>query len=84
MTHALHRRIRRGLHRRRRQRIVRFELHHRPDRHAERLQRVFEQLKLREEVRLDAGAGLVRRPQAVAERLDDVIGRHRRRVWRLR
>ncbi len=38
------------------------------------LQRLFEQPELRQEVRVDARAGLVSGPQAIAERLDDVIG----------
>ena len=75
--HALDRRIRRGLLRRGRQRIVRFPLHHRPDRHAERR-------AARPRAAETARAGPARcrrrscsRPQPVAERLDDVIGRHR-------
>ena len=40
----------------------------------ERGERLLEQRELREQVGIDAGAGLVAGPQAVAERLDDVIG----------
>ena len=58
-----------------RERIVRLEFHHRPDDDAERRQRFFEERELREQVGLDARAGLVAGPQAVAERLDHVIGR---------
>ena len=59
------------------ERIVGFELHHRPHHDAERRQRFFEQGKLRLEVGFDAFAGLVAGPELVSERLDDVIGRHR-------
>ena len=38
------------------------------------VERLFEQRELRQQVGLDAGAGLVAGPQLVAERLDDVIG----------
>ena len=38
------------------------------------IKRLLEERELREQVRLDAGAGLVAGPQTVAERLDDVIG----------
>ena len=72
--HLLDARIRRRLHRRRGQRIVRLVFDHGPDRDPERLQHFFEQPELRQEVGVDARAGLVSRPQAVAERLDDVIG----------
>ena len=57
------------------QRIVGLELDHRPDHETRRLQRLFEQRELRQERRIDSGAGLVAAPQPVAERLDDVIGR---------
>ena len=40
-------------------------------------QRVLEQRELRPERGVDAGAGLVAGPEVVAERLDDVVGRHR-------
>ena len=45
------------------------------DRDAHRDQRLLERMELRAQRRLDAGAGLVARPELVAERLDDVIGR---------
>ena len=54
---------RRGHRRRRRQRIVGFELDHRPDRHAHSRERLLEQSKLREQVRFDAFAGLVSGPE---------------------
>ena len=73
--HALDARVRGGRCRRRRQRIVGLELDHRPDGDAERRQRLFEQRELREEVGVDALAGLVAGPQIVAERLDHVVGR---------
>ena len=66
-----------GRHRRRRgQRIVRLELHHRPHRHAERGERLLERLELGVERRVHALAGLVAGPEVVAERLDDVVGGH--------
>ena len=58
-----------------RERVVRLELDHRPHDDAHRGQRLFERMELREQRRLDALAGLVARPEVVAERLDDVIGR---------
>src|SRR5437764_13962040 len=60
--------------RRRGESIVRFELDHRPDGDAHRLERILERLKLRQQVGLDSFAGLVVGPEIVAERLDDVIG----------
>ncbi len=39
-------------------------------------ERFFQRVELREERALDAGPGLVPGPEAVAERLDHVIGRH--------
>ncbi len=62
--------------RRGRQRVVGLELDHRPHDDPRRGQRLFEQRELREQIGLDALARLVSRPQAVAERFDDVIGRH--------
>ncbi len=61
--------------RRRGERIVGFELDHRPHGHAHRGERFLQRMKLRPQRRLDAVAGLVAGPQVVAERLDDVIGR---------
>ena len=72
--HLFDPRIRRGPHRRRGQRIIRLVLDHRPHPHAERRERLLEQAELRQQVGIDAGAGLVSGPEAVAERLDDVIG----------
>ena len=71
----LHPLILRGEVRRGGQRIVRLELDHRPDGDAHRGERLLQRMKLRQQRRLDALAGLVAGPQAVAERLDDVVGR---------
>ena len=60
--------------RRRRERIVRLVLDHRPDFHSKRRQRCLERLELGEQIGIDAGARLVSWPETVAERLDDVIG----------
>ena len=51
-------------------------LHHRPHHDAECGERLLEQVELRQQIRLDAGAGLVSGPHVVAERFDDVIGGH--------
>ncbi len=59
-----------------RERVVGFELDHRPHHHAHRDERFFQRMELREQRRLDAGAGLVARPQPVAKGLDDVVGGH--------
>ncbi len=56
------------------QRIVGLQVDHRPDGDAHRPERVLQRVELRQQSRLDAVAGLVARPQAVAERLDDVVG----------
>ena len=74
--HAFDPRVPSGRDRRGSQRIVRLELHHRPDHNARRREDVFEQRELRQQVGLDAFAGLVAWPQLVAKRFDDVIGRH--------
>ena len=74
MITLLDARIPRRRRRSRRQRVVRLELHHRPDHHSGRREHFFEQWKLRQQVRLDPLAGLVPRPQPVAEGLDHVIG----------
>ena len=58
------------------QRVVGFELDHRPHGDAHRGQRLLERLKLRQQRRLDAVGGLVARPEAIAKGLDDVIGRN--------
>ncbi len=57
------------------ERIIGFELDHRPDDHAHRRQRLLERMELREQRALDAVAGLVVRPKPIAKRLDHVIGR---------
>ena len=72
--HAFDTRIASRRHRPGGERIVRLELHHRPDDDAGRREGVFEQWELRQQVGFDAFAGLVARPQSIAERLDDVIG----------
>ena len=41
---------------------------------AHRRQRLLERMELRQQRRVDAGAGLVAGPEVVAERLDDVVG----------
>ena len=56
------------------ERIVGFELDHRPDDDAHRGQRLLERMELREQRALDAVAGLVSRPKPIAKRLDHVIG----------
>jgi hypothetical protein len=56
--------------------VVRLELHHGPDGHSHGGERLFERVELREQRPLDALRRLVARPEAVSERLDDVIGRH--------
>ena len=63
--HLLDARIRRRPHRRRGQRVVRLELDHRPDHDAERRERLLEQRELREEIGVDAGAGLVAGPESL-------------------
>ena len=65
-----------GRHRPGSQRIVRLKFHHRPDDNAGRREHVFEQWELRQQVGFNAFAGLVTRPQSVAKRFDDVIGRN--------
>src|SRR5205085_7949279 len=52
------------------ERIIGFELDHRPDDNAHRRERLFERMKLCEQRGLDAGAGLVVCPKAIAKRLD--------------
>jgi hypothetical protein len=58
------------------QRVVGLELNHRPDDHAERAQRVLQRVELGAESGIHALTGLVARPERVAKRFDDVIGRH--------
>jgi hypothetical protein len=70
----LHGRIRGRDPRRRGEGIVRLQLHHRPGGNAHRNQRLFELRELGEQRRLDSFAGLVPRPQLVAEGLDDMVG----------
>src|SRR5262249_35509428 len=59
---------------RRGERVVGLQLDHGPDNHAERSQRIFHRLELREQQRIDSLAGLVPGPERVPEGLDDVIG----------
>ena len=61
--------------RRRSERVIGFELDHRPHDHAHRRERLFERMELREQRGLDACAGLVAGPEPIAKRFDDVIGR---------
>ena len=56
------------------ERIIGFELDHRPDDDAHRRKRLLEGMELREQRGLDAGAGLVVRPKPIAKRLDHVVG----------
>ena len=56
------------------ERIIGFELDHRPDDNAHRRERLLERMELREKRGLDAGAGLVVRPKPIAKRLDHVVG----------
>ena len=56
--------------------VVRLELDHRPDPHPERLECFLQQGELGPELGRHVGTSLVAGPQVVAERLDDVVGRH--------
>ena len=56
--------------------VVGLELDHRPHRAAHRRQRVLERTELPMERALQSFAGLVTRPEVVAERLDDMVGGH--------
>ncbi len=58
---------------RRRQRVVRLELDHRPERDPERDDRLLRHGELGEEVGGDAGLGLVAGPEIVAERADHPV-----------
>src|SRR4029453_13280860 len=69
-------RIGRGHRRRRGERVIGLEFDHGPDHDAEGAQRVLEGLELGIQHRIDPFAGLVARPEPVAERLDDVIRGH--------
>src|SRR5205085_1103955 len=60
--------------RRRCQRVVGLEVHHRPNDDTHRRERLLERMKLRPQRRLDALTGLVSGIEVVAKRLDDVIG----------
>ncbi len=64
-----------GAVRGRSQRVVGFQLDHRPDDDAHRGERALQRLELSPQRRLDSLAGLVIGPQVVAERFDHVIGR---------
>ncbi len=56
------------------ERIIGFELDHRPDDNAHRRERFLKRMELREKRGLDAVASLVVRPKPIAKRLDHVIG----------
>ena len=56
------------------ERIIGFELDHRPDDNAHRRERLLERMELREQRGLDAVAGLVIRPKPIAKRLDHMVG----------
>ena len=56
------------------ERIIGFELDHRPDDNAHCRERLLERMELREQRGLDAGTGLVARPKPIAKRFDHVIG----------
>ena len=72
--HLIHLRIG-GRHRRGcGQRVVGLELHHRPHGHPRGRQSVLQDRELALQVRVDALARLVGRPQLVSKRLDDVVG----------
>jgi hypothetical protein len=58
------------------QSIVGLQFDHRPDGDAHGAERVLQRLELRQQRWLDTFARLVARPQAVAERLDDMVGGH--------
>ena len=62
--------------RRGRERVVRLELDHGPHGDSHRLERLLERMELREKGALDPRGGLVVRPEAVPEGLDDVVRRH--------
>src|SRR5207244_5548778 len=51
-----------------------FELEHRPHDNTYSRKRLLEGMELRQQRRLDAGAGLVVRPKPIAKRLDHVVG----------
>src|SRR5213076_1769680 len=56
------------------ERIIGFELDHRPDDNAHRRKCLLEWMELREQRGLDADAGLVVRPKSIAKRVDHVVG----------
>ena len=56
------------------QRVVGLELDHGPDHDAGGGERLLQRMELRHQRAVDALAGLVARPELVAERLDDVVG----------
>ncbi|MER8766647.1 hypothetical protein NKH67_31060 [Mesorhizobium sp. M0968] len=58
------------------QRVVGFQLDHRPDRHSHPRQGFLERVKLREQCRLDAIPGLVAGPELISKRFDYMIGSH--------
>ena len=57
------------------ERVIGLEFLHRPDDDAHGAQRLFERLKLRQQLGLDSLARLVSGPEIVAKRFDHVIGR---------
>jgi hypothetical protein len=59
----------------RRERVVGLQFGHRPDDDAHRCKPLLQRMELREERRIDALAGLVAGPEAIAEGLDHVVGR---------
>ena len=58
------------------ERIIRFELDHRPHDNAHRRERLLESMELREQGALNAVAGLVTRPKPISKRLDHVVSGH--------
>lgn len=80
--HSFDPRIRGGFRCSSPQRVISLEFDHRPDGEARHGKHFLEKAELRQQIGLDAVAGLVSRPEAVPERLDDVVGgdRHVRRA----
>jgi hypothetical protein len=56
------------------ERIIGFEVDHRPDDNPHRRERLLERMELLEQRALDARAGLVARPKPITKRLDHVVG----------
>ena len=74
--HSLDPRVLGSLQGRGAQRVVRLQLHHGPNDHAEGAKPILEGFELDAQLSLDPVPYLVTRPEVVAERLDDVVGRH--------